>query len=67
MRETFRCCRRTRRPAGGEPDPCGEAEAYASELTPGTAYQVLLFVKDADGTAKAVGASAAFTVTPALP
>ena len=52
---------------GGEPDPCGEAEAYASELTPGTAYQVLLFVKDADGTAKAVGASAAFTVTPALP
>jgi hypothetical protein len=27
---------------GGENEPCGEAEVYASELTPGQEYQVLL-------------------------
>jgi hypothetical protein len=52
---------------GGENEPCGEAEAYASELTPGQQYEVLLFQNAANGTSTAVGRTAAFTVTPALP
>jgi Phosphoesterase family len=52
---------------GGESEPCGEAEAYASELTPGQEYEVLLFQNAANGKATAVGRTAAFTVTPALP
>jgi len=52
---------------GGESEPCGEAEAYASELTPGQEYEVLLFRNAANGAATAVGRTAAFTVTPALP
>jgi hypothetical protein len=52
---------------GGENEPCGEAEAYASELTPGQQYEVLLFQNAANGTATAVGRTAAFTVTPDLP
>ena len=52
---------------GGEQPPCGEAEAYASELTPGQNYQLLLFENDANGTSLAIGSSAAFTLTPALP
>jgi hypothetical protein len=52
---------------GGERQPCGEAEAYASELTPGQEYQVLLFKNTANGAATAIGRSAAFTLTPALP
>jgi Phosphoesterase family len=52
---------------GGENEPCGEAEAYASELTPGQDYQVLLFQNAANGTATAVGRTAAFTLIPALP
>jgi Phosphoesterase family len=52
---------------GGERQPCGEAEAYASELTPGQDYEVLLFENAADGTATAIGSAAAFTLTPALP
>ena len=50
---------------GGETAPCGEAEAYTSEFTPG-AYQVLLFVTASNGT-KQIGSTAEFTVTPALP
>jgi hypothetical protein len=52
---------------GGESEPCGEAEAYASELTPGQEYEVLLFANAANGAATAVGRTAAFTVTPSLP
>ena len=51
---------------GGEAAPCGEAEAYTSELTPGTTYQVLLFMTASNGT-KQIGSSTEFTVTPALP
>lgn len=51
---------------GGQPAPCGEAEAYTSELTPGTSYQVLLFTSASNGT-KQLGSTAEFTVTPALP
>ena len=52
---------------GGENQPCGQAEAYASELTPGQTYEVLLFQNAATGASTAVGRSAAFTLTPALP
>jgi hypothetical protein len=52
---------------GGEDQPCGEAEAYASELNAGRDYQVLLFEDAPDGAVRAIGGSAAFTVTPALP
>jgi phosphoesterase family protein len=51
---------------GGATPPCGEAEAYTSELTPGTTYQVLLFMTASNGT-KQVGRTAEFTVTPVLP
>jgi hypothetical protein len=53
--------------SGGVDQSCGEAEAYASELTPGQEYQVLLFQNVANGSAKAVGSTATFSVTPALP
>lgn len=51
---------------GGQPAPCGETEAYTSELTAGVTYQVLLFTTASNGT-KQVGSTAEFTVTPALP
>jgi hypothetical protein len=51
---------------GGTTPPCGEAEAYTSELTPGTTYQVLLFMTASSGT-KRVGRTAEFTLTPVLP
>ena len=54
-------------PGTNQTQPCGEAEAYASELTPGTSYQVLLFQNATNGTSTAVGRTAAFTVTPPLP
>jgi hypothetical protein len=53
--------------SGGVDQPCGEAEAYASEFTPGQEYQILLFQNAANGSAKAVGRTATFSVTPALP
>lgn len=51
---------------GGTAPPCGEAEAYTSELVPGTTYQVLLFITASSGS-KQVGRAAQFTVTPVLP
>jgi hypothetical protein len=54
-------------PAGRGGQGCGEAEAFASELTPGQDYQVLLFHDTPQGDASAVGRTAAFTLTPALP
>jgi hypothetical protein len=51
---------------GGTTPPCGEAEAYTSELAPGTTYQVLLFMTASSST-KQVGRTAEFTVTPVLP
>jgi hypothetical protein len=54
-------------PGGGGTTPsCGEAEAYTSELAPGTTYQVLLFMTASSGT-KQVGQTAEFTLTPVLP
>jgi hypothetical protein len=51
---------------GGE-DGCGEAEAYASELPPDQAYQILLLADVPQGKSKPVGRFAEFTLTPALP
>jgi hypothetical protein len=52
----------------GDPgSACGEAEAYTSELTPGTDYQIFLLRTLASGAAVPVGSNAAFTLTPALP
>lgn len=51
---------------GGAAAPCGEAEAYTSEFTPGTTYQVLLFMTASNGTTQ-IGSTTEFTVTPALP
>jgi hypothetical protein len=50
---------------GGATPPCGEAEAYTSELTPGTTYQVLLFMTASNGI-KQIGRTAEFTLTPVL-
>lgn len=47
--------------------PCGEAQAYASEMAPGHSYQIRLFQERADGASKPVGHAAPFTVTPSLP
>lgn len=55
------------RTPGDQGSACGEAQAYSSELTAGTTYQVSLFRAAGNGTATAVGHSAAFTLTPALP
>jgi hypothetical protein len=46
---------------------CGEAEAFVSELTPGQEYQVLLLHEAPQGASTAVGRTAVFTLTPALP
>jgi hypothetical protein len=54
-------------PGAGNGQACGEAMAFASELPPGQNYQVFLFRDDANGTSTAVGRSATFTITPALP
>jgi len=54
-------------PGGTQGQPCGEAIAFASELTPGQDYQILLFRDAANGSSNAVGRSAAFNLTPALP
>ena len=54
-------------PDGSQGQPCGEVEAYASELTPGTNYQVPLFRNAADGSTTAVGRTAPFILTPVLP
>ena len=51
-------------PGGGTTPPGGEAEAYTSELPPGTTYHVLLFASS--GTQR-VGRPAEFTLTPVLP
>jgi Phosphoesterase family len=52
---------------GGAPPPCGDAEAYVSELSPGQPYEVLLLQNNTDGTSRPVGRSAALYVIPALP
>ena len=54
------------RNSGGTTPPGGEAEAYTSELAPGTTYQVLLFMTASSGTTQ-VGRTAEFTLTPLLP
>ena len=55
-------------PGGGGADPpCGEAEAYVSELSPGQPYEVLLLQSNADGTSTPVGRTAGLYVIPALP
>ena len=54
---------------GGGPGgtACGDAEAYASELTPDRHYQVLLFQGTGGNGPQAVGRTAKFTVAPSLP
>jgi hypothetical protein len=52
---------------GGAEPPCGEAEAYVSELSPGQPYEVLLLQSNADGTSTPVGRTAGLYVIPALP
>jgi hypothetical protein len=52
---------------GGAEPPCGEAEAYVSELSPGQPYEVLLLQSNADGTSTPVGSTAGLHVIPALP
>jgi hypothetical protein len=52
---------------GGAEPPCGEAEAYVSELNPGQPYEVLLLQSNADGTSTPVGRTAGVHVIPALP
>jgi hypothetical protein len=54
-------------PGGTHGDPCGETSAFASELASGVDYRVLMFRDYANGVSTAVGRSAAFSVTPALP
>ena len=51
-------------PGGTE---CGESEAYASELSPGTNYEVMLFLNKADGTKQTIGSMTQFSVSPVLP
>jgi hypothetical protein len=51
---------------GGAEPPCGEAEAYASELSPGQPYEVLLLRSNADGTSTPVGRTAGLYVIPAF-
>jgi len=55
------------RTPGDDGSVCGEAEAYTSELTPGTDYQVFLLRATGGGQATVVGAHAAFTFTPTQP
>jgi hypothetical protein len=52
---------------GGETAPCGEAEAYAAEMSPGHTYEIVLLQTGADGATQAVGSRAHFQVIPALP
>jgi hypothetical protein len=46
---------------------CGDAMAYASELAPGTTYEVLLLQDAVGGGSHPVGHAGRFTVKPALP
>jgi hypothetical protein len=52
---------------GGAEPPCGEAEAYVSELSPGQPYEVLLLRTSPDGASTPVGRTAGLHVIPALP
>ncbi len=55
------------RTPGDDGAACGEAEAYTSELSPGTDYQVFLLRAIGGGQATVVGANAAFSFTPTQP
>jgi hypothetical protein len=46
---------------------CGDAMAYASELAPGTTYEVLLLRDAVEGGSHPVGHAGRFTLKPALP
>jgi hypothetical protein len=54
-------------PALGQTSRCGEAMAYAAELTPGVNYEVDLMQGDGKGPAQPVGRRAEFSLIPALP
>jgi hypothetical protein len=54
-------------PGGENGQACGEAMAFAAELATAQDYQVFLLRDDANGASTAVGRSAAFNLTPALP
>jgi hypothetical protein len=53
-------------PGNGSDSACGEAMAYASELTPDAIYDIYLLT-NTGGAGVPIGLSAAFAVTPALP
>jgi hypothetical protein len=54
-------------PGNANGQACGEAMAFAAELAVVQNYRVFLFRDDVNGTSTAVGRSATFMVTPALP
>ena len=54
-------------PGATSANPCGQAEGYASELTPNQSYEILLLENKPDGSTAIVGSSASFVLTPALP
>jgi len=56
-----------RTPGAGAGQACGEAMAFASELTPAVDYDLLLLQTAADGSGVAIGRGARFVLTHALP
>jgi hypothetical protein len=54
-------------PGNAKGQGCGETMAFAAELPLGQNYRVSLFRDDANGSSEAVGQTATFTMTPALP
>jgi hypothetical protein len=54
-------------PGNAKGQACGETMAFAAELPVGKNYGVYLFRDDANGSSEAVGRTATFTMTPALP
>jgi hypothetical protein len=54
-------------PGNSPSDPCGEASAFTSELTPSTSYEIWLMKDQANGSSISVGAHAQFEFLPTLP
>ena len=56
-----------RAPGSPPTEPCGQATAFTSELTPWAAYEVLLMQDEAGGSSVPVGRHAQFEFLPTLP
>ena len=54
-------------PGNAKGQACGETMAFAAELPVGQNYRVALFLDGVNGSSEAVGRTATFTMTPALP